>query len=89
VLAGIKGYKPVPDFVSDVVVGKEITIKGATGVTSSGYRSAIRTIESGEVPLEAMHTHDFALEDAELAVRTLAREIPGEESIHSCLVPEP
>jgi len=88
VLAGIKGYKPVPDFVSDVVVGKEITIKGATGVTSSGYRSAIRTIESGSIPLDAMHTHDFKLEDAELAVRMLAREIPGEESIHSCLVPE-
>ena len=88
VLAGVKGYKPVPDLVSDVIVGKEITIKGATGVTSSGYRSAIRAIEAGTVPLAAMHTHDFKLEEAELAIRTLAREIPGEESIHSCLVPE-
>jgi 2-desacetyl-2-hydroxyethyl bacteriochlorophyllide A dehydrogenase len=88
VLAGVKGYKPVPNFISDVVVGKEITIKGATGVTSSGYRSAIRAIESGKIPLAAMHTHDFALEDAETAIRTLAREIPGEESIHSCLIPE-
>jgi hypothetical protein len=35
-----------------------------------------------------MHTHDFALDEAELAIRTLAREIPGEESIHSCLLPE-
>ncbi|MBW2423958.1 MAG: alcohol dehydrogenase catalytic domain-containing protein [Deltaproteobacteria bacterium] len=88
VLAGIKGDRPVPDFLSDVVVGKELTIKGATGVTSSGYRAAIRTIESGAVALESMHTHDFRLEDAELAIRTLAREIPGDESIHSCIVPE-
>ena len=28
------------------------------------------------------------LTDAELAIRMLAREIPGEESIHSCLIPE-
>ena len=39
------------------------------------------------VPLERMHTHDFALRDAELAIRTLARQVPGEESIHSCLLP--
>jgi len=35
-----------------------------------------------------MHTHDFALRDAELAIRTLAREIPDDASIHSCLIPE-
>ena len=29
----------------------------------------------------------FALRDAELAIKTLAREIPGDESIHSCLLP--
>lgn len=87
VLAGVKGYKPIPDFVSDLIVGKEITIKGVIGVTSSGYTSAIRLIESGSVPLEAMHTHNFGLRDAELAIQTLAREIPGEESVHSCLLP--
>jgi hypothetical protein len=34
-----------------------------------------------------MHTHEFALTDAERAIRTLAGEIPGERSIHSCLIP--
>lgn len=87
VLAGVKGFKAVDNFVSDLVVMKEINIRGAIGVTSSGYRSAIRLIESGRVPLELMHTNDFALADAELAIRTLAREIPGQESIRSCLVP--
>ena len=87
VLAGVKGYKPIPNFVSDLIVSKEITIKGVIGVTSSGYESAIRLIESGTVALEKMHTHDFTLREAELAIRTLAREIPGEESIHSCLLP--
>ena len=88
VLAGVKGFKEIPKFVSDIIVVKEITIKGAIGVTSSGYQSAIKVIESGSVPMAAMHTHNFKLEEAELAIRTLAREIEGQESIHSCLIPE-
>jgi threonine dehydrogenase-like Zn-dependent dehydrogenase len=87
VLAGVKGFKPIPDFVSDNIVMKEISIRGAIGVTSTGYCSAIRLIESGKYPIEAMHTHDFGLRDAELAIKTLARQIPGDESIHSCLIP--
>ena len=88
VLAGAKGYKEIPGFVSDKVMMKEVTIKGAFGVTSSGYKNAIRLLESRKYDVELMHTHDFDLRDAELAIRTLAREIPGEESIHSCLIPE-
>ena len=87
VLAGVKGFKPIPDFVSDKIVLKEISLKGAIGVTSTGYASAIRLIESRRRPIEKMHTHDFSLREAELAIRTLAREIPGEASIHSCLLP--
>jgi threonine dehydrogenase-like Zn-dependent dehydrogenase len=88
VLAGVKGFKAVADFVSDMVVMKEINIMGAIGVTASGYRSAIRLLESGRVPVEKMHTHNFPLSDADLAIRTLARQVPGDESIHSCLLPE-
>jgi threonine dehydrogenase-like Zn-dependent dehydrogenase len=88
VLAGVKGFRPIPEFVSDKIVLKEVTVRGAIGVTSSGYRNAIRLLESRRVPVERMHTHRFGLRDAELAIRTLAREIPGEESIHSCLIPE-
>lgn len=88
VLAGLKGSRPIPDFVSDKIVRKELIVRGAIGVSSSAYRRAIEFIESRRHPIERMHTHDFALRDAELAIRTLAREIPGEESIHSCLLPE-
>src|SRR5581483_7329378 len=87
VLAGVKGFKTVPDFVSDLAVVKEVTIRGAFGVTSRAYEAAIRTIEAGTVPLARLHTHDFALEEADLAIRTLAGEVPGEECIHACLVP--
>jgi threonine dehydrogenase-like Zn-dependent dehydrogenase len=88
VLAGVKGFKEIPGFISDKVVMKEVTIKGAIGVTSSGYANAIRLLEKRKYPVERMHTHDFDLRDAERAIRTLAREIPDDESIHSCLIPE-
>ncbi|NRA01505.1 MAG: alcohol dehydrogenase catalytic domain-containing protein [Myxococcales bacterium] len=88
VLAGVKGFKEIPKFISDKIVLKEITIRGAIGVTRTGYAEAIRLIESGRVPLEKMHTHDFALREAERAIQVLAREIPNEESIHSCLLPD-
>jgi threonine dehydrogenase-like Zn-dependent dehydrogenase len=87
VLAGVKGLRAVPDFVSDLVVLKEARILGAFGVTGPAYEAAIRLIESGRVPLAEMHTHDFALADAERAIRILAGEVAGETSIHSCLVP--
>ena len=32
VLAGVKGFKPVPDFVSDLIVVKELHLLGAFGV---------------------------------------------------------
>lgn len=88
VLAGVKGFKAVEGLVSDLIVMKEIKIMGAIGVTSTGYRSAIRLLESGRVPVEQMHTHNFDLSDAELAIRTLARQVPDTESIHSCLIPQ-
>ena len=88
VLAGVKGFKPVPDFMSDLIVVKEITIRGAFGVTAPAYDAAIRLIESGRVPIERMHTHDFGLADAELAIQMLAGEVAGASSIHSCLRPD-
>ena len=87
VLAGMKGDRPVPGFLSDKLVVKEITLRGAIGVDSASYRNAIRLIESGRAPLERMHTHEFALEDAELAIRTLTREVPGEDAIQCCVTP--
>ena len=87
VLAGTKGPKPVPDFYSDRVVLKELTIFGALGVDSPAYERAIRLIESGKYPLTKMHTRTLPLEQAERALRLLAGEELGEQAIHIALVP--
>lgn len=87
VLAGVKGFKPVPGFVSDKIVVKEIRLRGAIGVTSASYRRAIRLIESQPERVAAMHTHEFPLREAEQALRTLAGEGPGGRSVHSTLHP--
>ena len=87
VLGGTKGFKAVPDFVSDKIVVKELTVKGAFGVDYPAYEAAIHLIESGRYPLEETHTHTLPMEKAEHALRLLAREIPDEEAIHIALVP--
>jgi threonine dehydrogenase-like Zn-dependent dehydrogenase len=87
VLAGLKGFKPIPDFVSDYVVTEELTVKGVFAVTNRAYRWAVGLLEAGTLPLELLHTHDFALADTELAIRTLAGEIAGEHPIHCSVVP--
>jgi len=87
VLAGTKGPKPVPDFLSDKIVLKELRVLGALGVDYPAYEAAIRLIESGRYPLAEMHTHTLPLEEAERGLRLLAGELPGEEAVHIALVP--
>lgn len=88
VLAGTKGLgNPVPDFYSDKIVIKEITVMGALGVDHANYERAVRLIESRKYPLEKMHTHTLPLVDAEHALLLLSGQIPGEDAIHITLVP--
>jgi threonine dehydrogenase-like Zn-dependent dehydrogenase len=87
VLAGTKGPRAVPDFISDRVVMKELTIFGALGVDWPAYAAAIRLIESGKYPLADMHTHTLPLEEAERGLQLLAGNVEGEEAVHIALVP--
>jgi threonine dehydrogenase-like Zn-dependent dehydrogenase len=87
-LAGMKGSgKTIPGFSSDTVMLKELTIKGMNGQDLVAVQPALRLIESRKYPLEKMHTHTFALEDADLAVRTLAGRVPGEAATSMTIAP--
>lgn len=87
VLAGAK-YGKVPEFDSNRVLMKELTILGALAVDYDSYEAAIRIIESRRYPLEHMHTHTLSLAEADRAVRILGNEVEGEYGIHVSLTPD-
>ncbi|TKJ35166.1 zinc-binding dehydrogenase [Blastococcus sp. CCUG 61487] len=83
VLAGIKG-RPVPEFSTDAVLGRSITLKGVLGVHARNFRRAISVLESRRFPLERMHTHAFSIDAADEALQVLAE---GEGAIHVSVRP--
>jgi len=87
VLGGTKGPKPVPNLLSDKIVGKELSVLGAFGVDWPAYEAAIRLIESGKYPIERMHTHTLPLAEAERGIALLAGKVPGEQAVHVALIP--
>ena len=73
VLAGVKGKnQTVKTLVTDSIVTKSITIKGALGKNSDAYREAVTILESAHYPLEMLHTHCLPLERAADAIEILA-----------------
>jgi threonine dehydrogenase-like Zn-dependent dehydrogenase len=88
VLAGVKGADAaIPGLVNDRVFTKELTIKGVRNADFDSFEIAVRLIESGKYPFEKMHTHSFALDDVDLAIRTLAGRVPGENAVSVSLDP--
>jgi threonine dehydrogenase-like Zn-dependent dehydrogenase len=83
VLAGLKGGKSV-ELVTDRLINKGVTVRGAFGVNADAYIEAIRIIESGRFPLEKMASGTFELADTEAAIRALA----DGDAIHTCVRPE-
>lgn len=87
VVAGTKEGKASTNFMSDLLLLNEITVKGVYGHDWTSVHRAIELIESKSLPLELMCTHTFPLERAEHALLTLGGE--GEaDSIHITIVPE-
>lgn len=51
------------------------------------FERAVRLLESRKYPFEKLHTHSFPVEQAELAIRTLAGRVEGAGAIHVAIVP--
>jgi threonine dehydrogenase-like Zn-dependent dehydrogenase len=75
VLGGIKGMKEIPNFVSDVILFKSLTIIGALSVSSMGYRQAIDVLLEGQIDFSEWHTHTLPFDRAEEGIRILGGEI--------------
>ncbi|MFB4304555.1 zinc-binding dehydrogenase [Actinomadura sp. GTD37] len=89
VLAGLKGGRPVPGWVSDDVVVKGLRVQGVRAVGHTSFRRAVALIEAGDRPLHRLVTHTFALPDAAEAVETLAGDRPGARPVSVVITPDP
>jgi threonine dehydrogenase-like Zn-dependent dehydrogenase len=83
VLAGLKGGKGI-ELVTDRLINKGLTVRGAFGVNADAYIEAIRIIESGRFPLEKMHSGKYELADTEAAIQSLA----DGDAVHVCVCPD-
>jgi alcohol dehydrogenase len=90
VLAGLKNGKPVNGLVTDKIVAKELQILGGFSSTSSSLEIALEILQTHHDRLGPLCSHSFGLGEADLAVRTLGREVDdGKEVVHVSLVVAP
>ncbi len=88
VLAGLKHSKPVNGLISDRIIMKQLTIKGVYTHDFRAVEPAIHLIESGKYPFHKMCSHKFPLDQAEIALKTVGRQMSGEDPIHVTIAVE-
>jgi threonine dehydrogenase-like Zn-dependent dehydrogenase len=88
ILAGMKGpHAAIPNLSNDRIFSKELTIRGVKNADFDSFKIAVKLIESRKYPFEKMHTHSFALDALEQAIKTLAGRVPGEHAVSVSLNP--
>lgn len=80
VLASTKGSNAVSQLFSDVVVVKELTIRGAFGASSGGYHWATQQL-AVDPDLDALVSHQFPLSEADRAIQATAGMLGRDELI--------
>jgi threonine dehydrogenase-like Zn-dependent dehydrogenase len=79
ILASTKGNRAF-HFISDVLVAKQLTVKGAMGATTVGYQWATRQIET-DPRIDDLVSHQFPLSEASRALQAAAGLLGREELI--------
>jgi threonine dehydrogenase-like Zn-dependent dehydrogenase len=79
ILASTKGNKAF-HFISDVLVAKQLTVRGAMGATTVGYQWATRQIED-DPRIDDLVSHQFPLSEASRALQAAAGLLGREELI--------
>jgi len=86
ILASAKHGRPIAGFQSDIVVRRELTVKGVRGRDYESVEDALRIIASGRYPLEKIRTHEFGLGEVDRALRVQG-ERADPSAIHVTVVP--
>lgn len=87
VSVGMTGFRPVPNFISDIIVINELCFQGGISCDFRSVLPAIKLVESKKYALNKMVTHRYPLQEAETGVRALAGEIEGEYPIKVMIIP--
>ena len=84
VILGGQKRKRIPDFESDLLIRKFLTVKGMRGHSWEAVEIGLGLIASRKYPLHQMATHVFGLDQVDLALRTVGGE--GEPDAIHCAV---
>jgi alcohol dehydrogenase len=87
VTAGTRGSGETPGFWPDLIVFKELTIRGALGVDAPAYRQALDVLASGRWPFEDLDRRVVGLADAENLIRQMAGETGETRPVHGVVRP--
>lgn len=80
VIASTKAMNPVNQLFADVIVLKELMIRGAFGASSAGYHWATRQLGVDE-RIDLMVSHEFGLSEAPRALQAAAGVLGREELV--------
>jgi len=86
VVLGGRKFQRIPEFDSDLLVKRVLTLKGVRGHSYHSVELALQIIASGRYRLEEMCTHTFRLEEVDEALRTVGGE-GRPEPIHCAVDP--
>jgi alcohol dehydrogenase len=84
--SSVSGNKP-SSIVTNEIVRKEVRFQGVWTHTLESTRQALRLAETGRYPLEKFISHEFSLDDADKAVRSIGRELSEIEPIKVSITP--
>jgi threonine dehydrogenase-like Zn-dependent dehydrogenase len=76
----------IDKFPATEMNAKRVTLKAARGHSYQAVETAIELISSGSYPIELMATHQFALDEVDLAIRSIGGQgLP--DAIHVSVIP--
>jgi threonine dehydrogenase-like Zn-dependent dehydrogenase len=86
VILGGQKRKRIPDFDSDMIIARFLTVMGMRGHSYESVELALQLIAADRHQVTKMSTHTFALADTDLALRTLRGE-GVDEAVHMTIDP--
>jgi threonine dehydrogenase-like Zn-dependent dehydrogenase len=84
-LAGLKHFEPVPNFISDRIVLAGLTVFGGSGFTPDSMARAVELLRDKKIRTDVMRGEVFGLDGIEEAMTLLARTDPTRDAVRVSL----